>query len=53
MPGIRCQFCGIPLDNEKQFIGHYTIGHELTLESARSIWNSESRLIVMNEKEWV
>lgn len=41
---IVCRFCDLRLDGERQFIGHYVIGHELSPESARSMWNSEARL---------
>lgn len=42
MAEIACRYCNVRLDSEKQFMGHYIVGHELTLESARLIWNSES-----------
>lgn len=50
MPKIACRYCSVRLDSEKQFFGHYIVGHELTLESARSIWNSESGLCKKEER---
>jgi hypothetical protein len=41
---IVCRFCDLLLRDEKQFIGHYVIGHELSVDRARSMWNSETRV---------
>jgi len=50
MPEVACRYCDVQLYSEKQFFGHYIIGHELTLESARLMWSSETVLWKKEER---